>query len=174
MHISVRRLTLLKAASAICAALAIAALAGCSNPYQQAPVRGRVTCNGKPAVGGTIIFQPLDAPARTGRPAGEPGIASSGVIGEDGSFVLASIDASLGGGAVIGPHQLIFQAPPTQRPTISADERAVMSPEEIQAAEEVNARLPVYPPLDCSTTLAPAEVEVKPGNNEFAFTLQPK
>jgi hypothetical protein len=160
--------------SVLAIALLALASAGCGNLYQQAPVRGRVTCDGQPATGGTIIFQPVDDPSRTGRPVGEPGIASSGVIGEDGSFELASIDPSLGEGAVIGPHQLIFQPPPTKRPVLVADERAVMSEAEIEAAEAELANFKIYPPLACSELLEPAAVEVQAGQNEFVFTLRRK
>jgi hypothetical protein len=69
---------------------------------------------------------------------------------------------------------VIFRPPPTKRPTLSADDRASMSPEEIKQAEESNRKLPVYPPLPCGDRVTPGEVEVKPGMNEFEFTLQPK
>lgn len=160
---------------ALCAALSSSLVSGCgSNPYHLAPVRGRVTCQGKPATGGMVLFQPLDAPDKTGRPAGHSGSASSGTVGEDGTFTLTSMDGKSGTGALIGPHQVLFRPPPTKRPTLHADDRATMSPEEIKAAEEINRRMPVYPPLPCSAHLAPGEIEVKPGQNEFVFTLQPK
>lgn len=160
---------------ALCAALAAGLLSGCgSNPYQQAPVRGRVTCQGKPATGGIVIFQPIDAPEKTGRPAGHPGSASSGTVGEDGAFTLTSKDGKSGRGALVGPHRIIFQMPPTTRPPITADDRAVLSPEELKALQEELARRPVYPPLPCSEKITPGEVEVKPGSNEFEFTLPPK
>lgn len=160
---------------ASCAAVVVSLLCGCgSNPYQMAPVRGRVTCMGKPATGAVVIFQPLDAPGQTGRPAGHPGSASSGTVGEDGTFTLTSMDGKSGSGALLGPHQVILRLPPTKRPTLSADDRATMSPEEIQKAEEINRNMPIYPPLPCSDKVTPGEVEVKPGSNEFEFTLQPK
>jgi hypothetical protein len=149
-------------------------LSGCGNQYKFAPVKGRITCNGKPAAGGIIIFQPMDDPKKTGRPSGHSGMASSATIAEDGSFTLKAIDGTSGDGALIGPHQIIFQAPPTTRFTIPAEDRAVMSPEEIKATEEEIARRPIYPPLACSTNVEPAEVEVKAGSNEFEFKLQPK
>ncbi|HXG12132.1 MAG TPA: hypothetical protein VNK04_20425 [Gemmataceae bacterium] len=156
-------------------ALVSGLVSGCgANPYRMAPVRGRVTCNGKPATGGVIKFLPIDAPEKTGRKPGHTGHPSSGTVGEDGSFTLTSMDGKSGPGALIGPHKVVFEAPPTRRPTLSADDRSVMSPEEIKAAEAELARRPVYPPLPCSTTITPGEVEVKPGDNYFEFTLQPK
>jgi hypothetical protein len=151
-------------------------LNGCgSNLYQMAPVRGRVICQGKPATGGVVIFQPIDDPEKTGRPGGYPGSASSGSVGEDGTFTLTSIDGKSGNGALLGPHRLIFQAPPTTRPPITADDRAILSPQELKALEEDIARRPIYPPLPCSvSSIAPGEVEVKPGDNYFEFTLSPK
>jgi hypothetical protein len=160
---------------ALCTVMCSSLLNGCgSNLYQLAPVRGRVTCQGKPATGGMVVFQPIDAPDKTGRPAGHSGSASSGTVGEDGTFILTSMDGKAGAGALVGPHQVLFRPPPTKRPTLPADDRATMSPEEIKAAEEVNRRMPVYPPLPCSANLSPSDVEVKPGQNEFVFTLQPK
>jgi hypothetical protein len=148
---------------------------GCgSDAYQMAPVRGRVTCQGKPAVGGVVVFQPIDAPDKTGRPAGHTGSASRGTVEADGTFTLTAMDGKSGAGALVGPHRVIFQPPPTRRPTLSADDRASMSPEEIRQAEEMNRNMPVYPPLPCGDTLRPGEVEVKPGDNEFTFELQPK
>src|SRR2546430_2471266 len=45
---------------------------GCGgNPYRMAPVRGRVTCQGKPAAGGPVVVQALDVPPRA-RPASGP------------------------------------------------------------------------------------------------------
>ena len=34
--------------------------------------------------------------------------------------------------------------------------------------------MPIYPPLPCSNKIEPGEVEVKPGDNLFEFTLPPK
>ena len=153
----------------------LGSVAGCgSDPYKMAPVRGRITCQGKPATGGIVIFQPLDAPDRTGRPAGHTGMASSGVVEADGSFTLTAMDGRSGPGALVGPHQVLFQPPPTRRPTLSADDRAAMTPDEVRAAEEELRNRPVYPPLPCGNKPTPEEVEVKPGDNVFEFTLGAK
>jgi hypothetical protein len=72
----------------------------------------------------------------------------------------------------------MFNMPRTKPATLDADTRIVLAgPEhaaELKAAEEAVARVPVYAPLPCSNKISPAEVEVKPGENEFEFTLQPK
>ena len=43
-------------------------IVGCGDPYQLAPVSGRVTYDGKPLEGATVIFSPMNAPEKTGRP----------------------------------------------------------------------------------------------------------
>ncbi|MCI0457606.1 MAG: hypothetical protein L0Z62_11600 [Gemmataceae bacterium] len=160
---------------ALGAALVGSLLSGCgSNLYQRAPVHGRVTCQGKPATGAVVVFQPLDAPAKTGRPAGHPGSASSGTVGADGTFTLTAMDGKSGDGALLGPHQVIFQPPPTQRPPITADDRSVLSPQELKALQEDIARRPIYPPLPCTDNITPGEVDVQRGENTFEFTLQRK
>jgi hypothetical protein len=156
------------------AALACALLfGGCAGKYDMAPVRGRVTtCQGKPAAGGVVVFQPLDAPDKTGRPAGHPGMASEGTVGADGTFTLTCLDGK--SGAIVGPHRILFRMPLTRRPTLTAEERATLSPEDIKAAEaDLNSK-PVYAPIPCGDKVTPNEVEVKPGQNEFDFTLPPK
>ncbi len=157
---------------------------GCANPYRLATVRGHVTCQGKPAVGGQVVFLPIDAPERTGRPSGQSGRPSRGTVGADGTFTLTCeliADGKPGEsapGALIGPHRVLFKMPLTTRPTMDADTRIVLSgaehKAELKAAEEALARVPVYAPLPCSDKITPGEVEVKPGSNEFEFTLAPK
>jgi hypothetical protein len=160
---------------ALCVALAGGVANGCgSNLYEHAPVRGRVTCDGKPATGGKVLFLPRDDSAKTGRPAGHSGSASSGTVSADGTFTLTSVDGKSGDGALIGPHQVVFELPPTKRPPITADDRLALSPEELKALQEDIARRPIYPPLPCGATITPATVEVKRGENQFEFTLQPK
>jgi hypothetical protein len=154
---------------------------GCSgNAYRMATVRGRVTCHGKPAVGGEVVFQPIDAPERTGRPKGQSGRPSRGTVGEDGTFTLTCDQVADGKpgeqapGALVGPHRVLFKMPRTTRPALDADTKYVLSGAELKAEEERLAHLPVYPPLPCGDKITPGEVEVKPGENNFEFTLQPK
>jgi len=160
----------------VCAALAVVLVGGCGRgTYPRAPVKGRVmTWQGQPATGGVVVFQPVDAPDKTGRPAGHPGTASHGTVGQDGTFTLTAMDGKSGDGAIVGPHLVFFRMPPTKRPGLLAEERANMSPEEVKAAEADLAGRPVYPPLPASDKIQPGEVEVKPGKNVFEFTLPKK
>ena len=153
-------------AAAVGAAAVAGLAAGCGpDPYRTAPVRGTVTCNGKPAEGAVVTFVPVDAPDRTGRPAGHSGGGAAGTVGADGTFTLTGID---------GKHKVLFRPPPTKRPRLTADDKAAMTPEELKAAEDELARRPVYPPLPCGDQLTPGEVEVQPGGSTFEFTLGPK
>jgi len=157
---------------------------GCSNQYQLATVRGRVTCQGKPAAGGQVVFEPIDAPDQTGRPRGQSGRPSRGTVEDDGTFTLTCdlvADGKPGqraAGALTGPHRVLFTMPLTKRPTVDADTKIVLAgPEnqaELKAAEEAIARVRVYAPLPCGVKIAPGEVDVKPGDNVFEFVLRPK
>jgi hypothetical protein len=154
---------------------------GCGgNSYRLAVVRGRVTCQGKPAAGGLVIFVPVDAPEQTGRPSGQSGRPSRGTVEADGTFTLTCdlvADGKPGEqapGALVGPHRVLFKMPRTTRATLDADTKYVLSGAELKAEAERLARLPVYPPLPCSDKIQPGEVVVKPGDNEFEFTLPPK
>jgi hypothetical protein len=168
--------SLRRAAAGLCVILAVVLLAGCGGAtYPRAPVKGRVmTWQGQPATGGVVVFQPVDAPGKTGRPAGHPGTASHGTVEQDGTFTLTAMDGKSGDGAVVGPHLVIFRMPPTKRGALLAEERANLSPDEVRAAESDLASRPVYPPLPASDRIQPGEVEVKPGENMFEFTLPKK
>jgi hypothetical protein len=153
----------------------VALLAGCGNPYELATVRGRVlTCEGKPAAGGVVIFRPIDDPDATGRPKGNPGREARGTVGEDGAFTLTTIGITPAPGAATGRHTVSFQMPPTRRPVLQPDEKAGMSPEEIRKFEADYASRPVYAPLPCSDQIEPGEVTVVSGDNDFEFKLPPK
>jgi hypothetical protein len=125
----------------------------------------------KPVAGVTVVFIPVDAPGKTGRPANEPGRSSRGTASDDGHFTLAQDDGQPG--AVIGPHQVMFEPPRTKRPTIPGSERELMTPEEIKAMEAQIAAMPIYPALPRGLKISPAAVEVRPGENTFEFQLSP-
>ncbi|MBI3462988.1 MAG: hypothetical protein HY000_07990 [Planctomycetes bacterium] len=157
------------------AASCLAAFAGCSNPYELATVQGRVlTCEGKPAAGGVVIFRPIDDPEATGRKKGNPGREARGTVADDGTFTLTTIGIEPSPGAVTGRHTVSFQMPPTKKPVLLPDEKAGMSSEEAAQVEADFASRPVYPPLRCSDQIQPGEVTVVSGENNFEFKLPPK
>lgn len=156
--------------------LAAALVAGCgSDPYQTAYVSGRVTtCEGKPAYGGEVIFSPIEASAETGRDPGNPGRGSRGMVGEDGTFTLTLTGDEKVQGALIGRHLVLFKPPATKPPTLTAEERESLAPEELkQMLDEIAKWKPAYPEIPCGNGITPAEVEVVRGSNTFEFTLPP-
>jgi len=88
-------------------AAAAMVLVGCGgSEFQLAPVKGKVTYNGKPLEFGAVIFIP------------EKGPAAIGQIQSDGTFVLQT--GTHGGrmqrGAVVGKHKVEIRCMDTQRP----------------------------------------------------------
>lgn len=153
-----------------------AAMNGCGkNDYPLVDITGKVmTCEGKPAVGGTVVFYPIDDPSASGRPKGNPGREARGVVGEDGTFKLTSIGTPPQPGVVTGRHTVEFLHPPMTRPKLTAADKAVMGPEEIKTLEAEYATRPIYPQLPCSLKTSPAEVTVTPEQTQFEFTLNKK
>ena len=75
---------------------ACALLSGCDSGPKVAPVRGRVTYNGKPVTAGKIMFYP------------EHGRPSIGSIAEDGTYSLTNNVP--GDGALIGGHKVTIES----------------------------------------------------------------
>ena len=154
----------------------IVILSGCGgDPYRAAIVTGRVLCNGKPATGGVVQFEPMDLPEETGRPKGNPGRGSTGIVREDGAFSL--VLNPKGGeanvpGALIGPHRVTFALPNT-KPFEFSPEDLSLPPEHQSLIEEMAAQTRVYEPLDCAASISPSKVTVRPGINNFEFVLDP-
>ena len=157
-------------------AILLFCLSGCgSSAYELATVHGRVlSCEGQPAAGGMVTFQPLDDADATGRKKGNPGRPARGTVGEDGTFTLKTIGIEEKPGAVTGRHSVKFKMPPTKKPVLTAEDRAGMAPEEIKKWEAEFATRPAYAALPCSADIQPGEVTVKSGTNEFEFKLPPK
>ena len=155
----------------------LGAVIGCRrNAYAPVEVRGQVTtCEDKLAVGGTVVFYPIDDPSASGRPAGNPGREARGTVGDDGTFSLTTIGIPPTPGAVTGRHSVAFEMPPTRRPSLSAEDKANMTPDEIKQNEAEFASRPVYAPIPCSNQLDPSEVTVTAkGPNFFEFKLKPR
>jgi hypothetical protein len=151
-------------------------LLGCkSDPYALVSVTGKVTsCEGKPAAGGVIVFAPIDDPDTTGRKGGNPGREARGEVRADGTFTLTTIGIPPKAGAVAGPHRITFEMPTGRRPSLSAEDKSNMRPDEIKKVEAEFASRVVHPPLPCSDQIQPAQVTVKADSNHFEFTLPAK
>jgi hypothetical protein len=160
-----------------CGVVAISiASSGCGTTlYDTAAVTGKVMCGDKPATGAVLTFEPLDEPEKTGRPVGQPGRLSRGIVQTDGSFTMA-LDAAAGespsNGALIGRHRVSIIMP-TGEPRKWNDADNWLPAEEQTRIKAEMAAEPVHPKLPCGDAVTPAEVEVKAGGNEFEFTLQP-
>lgn len=87
-----------------CAAMALAALAGCAGGRKPTKVEGTVTLDGKPVSGATVSFLPLDV---GGRPA-------NGRTDQDGHFRLTTIEP--GDGALPGEYKVSVMVEPVTRP----------------------------------------------------------
>lgn len=128
---------------------ACVALAGCGGK-SLAPVRGKVTFQGKPVTAGGIQFAPQgekDDTLEVGRPA-------MGNLDANGEFTLTT--NSPGDGAWVGKHRVFYRAPP--RPE---------SRDPAQLAQE-KAMYEKYGSLRLPQDLV---FEVKPGNNAPTFEL---
>jgi hypothetical protein len=149
---------------------------GCGGTaYPLLDITGRVqTCEGKPAVGGTIVFSPIDDPSATGRPKGQPGREARGVIGEDGTFHLTTYGKTPETGVVSGRHTVSFEMPPTKRPVLTPGDREALGPEGTKVREAEIAAMPVYEKVPCSTKLEPSEVTIKGPEDVFEFKLLAK
>jgi hypothetical protein len=158
--------------------ISLASVTGCSRDiYSSAHVTGKVLCNGKPATGGVVIFIPVDAPEKTKRPQGFPGRQATGMVGEDGSFIMkiAPLGNDAGrNGALTGPHTVEFQLPQTEPYQVDPGDEKKLPPEEVARMKAELEKRPIYKPLECGDNISPATVEVKAGSNTFDFTLQVK
>jgi hypothetical protein len=149
-------------------------LSGCgSDLYQTAIVVGTVTCNGQPALGGFVVFEPMDAPEKTGRPKGEPGSMSRGQVAQDGSFTLMTEVRGTDQpkrGALIGPHRVSFVLPKSTPWEMDPGDSWLPPESQAKLKAELASR-PVFPKLPCGAEIMPTQVDVVDGENRFEFTL---
>jgi hypothetical protein len=82
--------------------LALLLVAGCgggAEQYETIPVRGIVTCQGKPVANAIVNFTPL---AAEGRAEGRPGRVALGMTDKEGRFTLSTYQDN--DGAIVGRH----------------------------------------------------------------------
>lgn len=115
-----------------------------------AAVSGKVTRQGQPVSGGTVMFNPRASADKKG----PPGKPAAGEVGPDGTFKLTTY--VMNDGAVIGKHQVTYSAPPI----------------EIDEAQHTENSKPVASPFDGLKPSKP-EAEVKAGPNTIDIELVP-
>lgn len=122
---------------------------GGSDDPSTASVSGKVTRNGQPVSGGSVMFSPVSSADKK-----QPGKPGAGDVGADGSYTLSTYNK--GDGAVIGKHRVTF-APPA------------LEFDEAQHKEDSP------PPKNPFEGLVPKaqEVEVKSGSNTIDIELVP-
>jgi hypothetical protein len=78
--------------------LSAVTVAGCQrSPYELAPVRGKVTIDGRPVSQAKIMFAPVENADNA-----NPGKPAFGLLREDGSYALTTYE--IDDGAVVGEH----------------------------------------------------------------------
>jgi len=138
-------------------ALALAFLAplaaGCGGGLT--PVSGKVTYQGKPVTGGSLVFSPI---ATAGEK--EPGKSGSADIGSDGSFSVSTNKP--GDGLRPGKYRVIFNSPQ-------------LPPMELKPGESSATARDTRPPAPyMGLAPTPDEVEIKSGGGPLTIELGPK
>lgn len=119
---------------------------GCGKQeFQVARVSGTVTCGGRTLTEGMVVFTPVGDSERKNH---DTGRSASGLIEEDGSFVLTTYRK--GDGAIIGTHTVTVFAPPP-----------------------VDDDTPITDANRYACGNAPLEETVGPGENIFELELTP-
>lgn len=145
-----RRRTWLSAVLLCFGALLSAGCGGSGDNLSTASVTGKVTRNGQPVSGGTVMLSPRASADKKG----PPGKPAAGEVGADGTFTLTTYKKD--DGAIVGKHQVTYTPAPIQ-----IDE----------AQHNENSKPPVNP----FAGLMPKtnEVEVKSGSNTIDIELIP-
>lgn len=133
----------------VASVLVLCSVVGCSGgggPERTvAPVKGVITFRGEPVKGGSITLRPIEV---SGAGSGILGKPASGVVQDDGSFVLSTYGK--GDGAVVGKHQVMFTP-------------IMIGPETPEDKPKPSPYLGLQPD--------PREVDVQPGTNELMIEL---
>jgi hypothetical protein len=128
--------------------LALLALAAGCGP-NLAQVSGKVTYNGEPVKGGTLIFSPVSESQNS------PGRPGSAEIQQDGTFVVTTERPR--DGAVVGRHRITFTPPP----------------QELTQEQRTDPTYIAPPPPYMDVQPREAEVEIKSGSNTIEIQLAP-
>lgn len=124
----------------------LAVVAGCKDKGRDlAPVSGRITLDGRPLAGGSIVCQPLAVQGSV-----NAGKGSGAYCDEDGRFQLNTLDGR--DGAVVGEHRVRIYGPRTQNaPTPDGDRGGVKIPEIVPKKFNRDTQLTLTVPVEGTT-----------------------
>lgn len=123
---------------------------GASDDLATASVSGKVTRQGQPVSGGSVMFVPRVSADKKG----PPGKPAAGEVGPDGTFKLTTYVKN--DGAIIGKHQVLYTPAPV----------------EIDDSIDPDIAKPTVSPFD-GLKPSKSEVEVKAGSNTIDVDLIP-
>lgn len=126
---------------------------GCARGPEYAPVSGRVTLDGKPLAGASVVFQPV---AVAGFDAG--GFGSSGKTDADGRYTLRVAGPTDRDGAFLGKHRVSVTTRTTESAPGSDEITPTKGGEKVPAKYNTQTQLTFDVPASGTTT---ADFELK-------------
>lgn len=143
----------------------LAGVSGCKPAVQEAtlfPVKGRVTLNGAPLTGCTLVLITVQADAGSDD-------AYTGVLNDKGEFELASLKGKAG--AAAGKYKVTFQMPASEDVNSEASRQAAMKAMMSGAGKPPEKKKAPYPDEYGTFKTSPKEVEITREANELLITL---
>lgn len=143
----------------------VAGISGCTPVVQEAtlfPVKGRVTLNGAPLTGCTLVLIAVEA---------DPGSddAYSGVLNDKGEFELSSLKGKAG--AAAGKYKVTFQLAAVEDVNSEASRQAAMKAMMSGAGKAPETKEAPFPEEYNTFNTSPKEVEITRESNELLISL---
>lgn len=140
-------------------------VSGCSPKVQEAklfPVKGRVTLNGAPMTGCTLVLVSIKTDAGADD-------AYSGNLNDKGEFELSSLKGKAG--AAAGKYKVTFQMAASEDVTSEASRQAAMKAMMSGAGKPPEVKKAPFPSEYSSFKTSPKEVEITREANELLISL---
>ena len=145
--------------------LVLVGVSGCKPAVEEAtlfPVKGRVTLNGAPLTGCTLVLITIKADVGSDD-------AYSGVLNDKGEFELSSSEGKAG--AAAGKYKVTFQMPASADVNSEASRQATMKAMMSGAGKPPETKKAPFPNEYGSFKTSPKEVEITREANELLITL---